>query len=430
MDRLFTTFVSSTFKDLKDERQRIVSVLLGHQCVPFGMEFFPSTGESQWPIITASIDAADFCVFIVAGRYGTISDDGETSWTQREFREAVRLKKPIVALLHGAPEDLPVRKSEDSERGRQRLQRFRQELEKQTVCRYYETEADLIEALGACIGALRQGNRISGWVPAKQSTPQDPGRFFDRTYQLMDVRWSFSRSAVRADTWDGRYRGRRKLVAHDPNGLEVCTLNFTRETDQQLPFDDTCRPTLRLVETTRERPGQISLDPPRKQSGSTFMQDVRFSPPLGPGEAADFTIEGSFPAYKFAAREDLAAATLNSKAGPRIHDWTSRHVTYPTEFLRISTFLPLDLEATPRGPMLGRDSSRHDPDLSNEVLEQGCYTCVVTDVDGIEGHEMTLETPNPRLRVRHRVGWHLPPRAMLVPLSQTSGEDPHPLSER
>src|SRR5437016_6071114 len=91
--RLYTAFVSSTFLDLRSERETVAKALLDNRCVPFGMELFPSMGISQWPIIVESIEEADFCVFITAGRYGSISDDGELSWTHREFREAVRLKK-------------------------------------------------------------------------------------------------------------------------------------------------------------------------------------------------------------------------------------------------------------------------------------------------------------------------------------------------
>jgi len=81
------------------------------------MEFFPSTGRSQWPIITESIDAADFCIFAIAGRYDTISDTG-TSWTHREFREAVATKMPIIGMLHNNPGALPQQDSESNEEGR------------------------------------------------------------------------------------------------------------------------------------------------------------------------------------------------------------------------------------------------------------------------------------------------------------------------
>ncbi len=409
MDLLYTTFVSSTFKDLKLERQRIVSVLLGHQCVPFGMEFFPSTGESQWPIITKSIAAADFCVFVVAGRYGTISDDNEISWTHREFREAVALGKPIIGLLHGAPERIPADCSEADQPGRDSLQAFRQEIEGQTVCRYYESEADLIQALGACIAAIQRDKRVSGWRPATPSNGHVAPIAYDRRYEFVDIMWHFSPSKVRPGTWDAHYTGRRRLTVSADGGLAACTLDFTRETDQQLPFNEESRPILRLTSMRRDLPGQASLDPPRKQFGATFMQDVRFSPPLAPGESADFTVEGDFPAYKFATREALVAATLNAKSGPRAVDWTSRNVTCPTDRIRLSTFLPLELKAEPRGPMLGREASRYDSDLNNEVMARGFYSCEQSEVDGIEGHTLTLDVPNPYLRVRYRVGWQLPP---------------------
>src|SRR5690348_12032660 len=62
VDRLYTCFVSSTFLDLRAERERLSSVLLRHQCVPLGMEFFPSMGRRQWELIEESVLAADFCI--------------------------------------------------------------------------------------------------------------------------------------------------------------------------------------------------------------------------------------------------------------------------------------------------------------------------------------------------------------------------------
>ena len=51
MDKRYQVFVSSTFKDLQDERQEIMQALLELDCIPSGMELFPAANEDQWSLI-------------------------------------------------------------------------------------------------------------------------------------------------------------------------------------------------------------------------------------------------------------------------------------------------------------------------------------------------------------------------------------------
>jgi hypothetical protein len=425
MKRLFTTFVSSTFLDLQTERERLGRVLLGRQCVPLGMEYFPSVGDTQWGLILESLRAADFCVFVVAGRYGSISDEVGISWTHREFREAVQHDKPLIGLLHAEPDSLPLDHCERTPEARERLSAFRHEVEATTVCRYWRTEADLIDALTMSITALRDSGRIRGWVPLgdRAAVHQD----FDRRYEHIDTRWSFTRSEQFPDTLDGHYWARRRLVSQDSSGLDICSIDFARDSDRQLPFDDVRRPQLRIVEATRTGNGSTTLRPPRKTKGSNFVQDVVFHPPLVPGEMADFTLEGFLPSYKYAFREDIIEATTVSKLGPRPYEWVSRNVAYPTEQLDLEVFLPAELNATPRGPAIGRGPGRVDADLNTTVVGDGLYRVEQTVRDGVPGQLMSLHLPNPVLRRRYRLAWDLPTGvAASAPTTNGAGDEASP----
>ena len=44
-------FVSSTYKDLLDERQEVMQALLELFCIPVGMELFPAADDDQWTLI-------------------------------------------------------------------------------------------------------------------------------------------------------------------------------------------------------------------------------------------------------------------------------------------------------------------------------------------------------------------------------------------
>ena len=50
-DKRYRVFISSTYSDLKDERDRVFQTLLGMDCMPAGMELFPALDEEQLKFI-------------------------------------------------------------------------------------------------------------------------------------------------------------------------------------------------------------------------------------------------------------------------------------------------------------------------------------------------------------------------------------------
>jgi hypothetical protein len=59
-DRRFQVFVSSTFKDLTDERQKVFQAILEMRAFPAGMELFPSADEEQMEFIRNEILSSDY----------------------------------------------------------------------------------------------------------------------------------------------------------------------------------------------------------------------------------------------------------------------------------------------------------------------------------------------------------------------------------
>ena len=51
MNKKLQVFISSTFIDLKEERQAAVSAILKAGHIPAGMELFKAADKSQWEII-------------------------------------------------------------------------------------------------------------------------------------------------------------------------------------------------------------------------------------------------------------------------------------------------------------------------------------------------------------------------------------------
>jgi hypothetical protein len=132
MDKRYQVFVSSTFRDLVEERQQVIQGILGMNWMPAGMEYFPAATEEVWTALKRIIDNSDYYVVIVAGRYGSVDEDG-VSFTQKEYEYAVQAGKPVAAFLHGNPDSLPREATETNRRVQKKLEAFRALCKKNTA---------------------------------------------------------------------------------------------------------------------------------------------------------------------------------------------------------------------------------------------------------------------------------------------------------
>src|SRR5437763_6584365 len=141
MEKRYQVFVSSTYEDLKEERQEVIQAILELDGIPAGMELFPAANEDQWTLIKKVIDDCDYYIVIVAGRYGSLGADGQ-SYTEMEYRYALERGKPAIGFLHKDPGSLAASRSEESAEGKLKLEAFRS-LVKGKMCRFWDSPADL-----------------------------------------------------------------------------------------------------------------------------------------------------------------------------------------------------------------------------------------------------------------------------------------------
>ncbi|MFM7854158.1 MAG: DUF4062 domain-containing protein, partial [Flammeovirgaceae bacterium] len=141
MERKHQVFVSSTFKDLIEERQQVIHALLELDCIPAGMELFPATDEDAWTLIKEIIDNSDYYVLIIAGKYGSQNSEG-ISYTEMEFDYAVSINKPIISFIIQDIDQLTGNKIEKTEELQSRLKKFKEKAE-QKHCKYWKNAEDL-----------------------------------------------------------------------------------------------------------------------------------------------------------------------------------------------------------------------------------------------------------------------------------------------
>lgn len=111
LERRFQIFISSTFRDLVDERQAVLKAVLELDHMPAGMELFPAVDDNAWQLIKDVIDSSDYYVLIIGGRYGSLDETG-IGYTEKEYDYAVASKKPVIALLHANPNEIVREKTE------------------------------------------------------------------------------------------------------------------------------------------------------------------------------------------------------------------------------------------------------------------------------------------------------------------------------
>ncbi len=64
LSKKFQIFVSSTYEDLKAERDKVFEAIYSMHHIPVGMEYFNAANESQWEIIKSVIDQSDYYIVI------------------------------------------------------------------------------------------------------------------------------------------------------------------------------------------------------------------------------------------------------------------------------------------------------------------------------------------------------------------------------
>src|SRR4029077_10827793 len=98
MERKFQVFISSTYDDMKAEREALAVAVLRTQNIPSGMELSSGSNELTLDIIYRWIDEADVYILLLGGRYGSVNSATGLSYTELEFDYAKKIMKPIIVM--------------------------------------------------------------------------------------------------------------------------------------------------------------------------------------------------------------------------------------------------------------------------------------------------------------------------------------------
>lgn len=162
-------FISSTFLDLKDERQAAVEAILGFDHIPAGMELFKAGNESQLNTIKRWIDQSDLYLLILGGRYGSIEKESKKSYTHLEYDYAISKGIPVFSVV--LSDKFLANKSEDDtdnivyeKDNIQEYISFKKYVQTRMVKEVSEIK-DIKIAIYESIRELERDYTFTGWIP-------------------------------------------------------------------------------------------------------------------------------------------------------------------------------------------------------------------------------------------------------------------------
>ncbi|QIO98468.1 DUF4062 domain-containing protein [Bradyrhizobium symbiodeficiens] len=168
----YQVFISSTFKDLSEERQDTLKSVLDMGHIPSGMEIFPAVDIEQFEYIKKIIDECDYYVLIVAARYGSVDQAG-VSYTEKEYRYAVSQKKTVLAFIHSDLGNIPTNKSDGEQLLQEKLTAFRQDIAKSRLVQFWGAREDLKAKVIISLHKAISEYPAIGWMRANVAASED-----------------------------------------------------------------------------------------------------------------------------------------------------------------------------------------------------------------------------------------------------------------
>lgn len=205
IERRLQVFVSSTFKDLQDERKAAVEAILEAGHIPAGMELFTAGDITQWKLIKRWIEESDAYVLLLGARYGSIGPNSTKSYTHMEFDYAKRLKKPMFSLLADEAFVIQSRKKYKIKRPEIRSATSFRNLISNKIVSFFSNRDQVKTKITQSLAPLAAQPGIGGWVRAPVSAGST--LLFPQSWRvghglLPDVEQSHNFSAIAGMLWD------------------------------------------------------------------------------------------------------------------------------------------------------------------------------------------------------------------------------------
>ena len=167
MDKKYQIFISSTYEDLKDEREQAIKAVLEMGHIPVGMEMFSAADEEQWQLIARQIEATDYYVLVVGHRYGSETNEG-ISYTEKEYDYAVSNGVPTLGFVIDDEAPWPKTRIDTAQKKKKKLETFKTKVKGKLV-RFWSNKEDLHGKISISLIKAMNTNPRTGWARASEA---------------------------------------------------------------------------------------------------------------------------------------------------------------------------------------------------------------------------------------------------------------------
>lgn len=167
MNKKYQVFISSTYQDLKDEREQAIKAVLEMGHIPVGMEMFSAGDEEQWQLIARQIESTDYYVIIVGHRYGSETEEC-VSYTEKEYDYAKTCGVPILGFIIDDKASWPADRVDSDHKKKKKLDKFKCKVKSKLV-QFWNGKEDLHGKISISLIKAMNTNPRVGWSRTDES---------------------------------------------------------------------------------------------------------------------------------------------------------------------------------------------------------------------------------------------------------------------
>lgn len=188
-EKKYQVYISSTYNDLKDERNEVVHAILDAHCIPAGIRAYFGSNNLKWEYIKHEINQSDIFLVFIAGKYGTERNDNhgkKISYVEMEYNYAKGIGKPILAFTFFDTEQLTSDRVEKTIRKKNKLKKFISKLETESMWKKWTNKDNLKAIVLSTLNDViaTESSRMLGWV---RPDPTDQVKNSSRNEPEIDI---------------------------------------------------------------------------------------------------------------------------------------------------------------------------------------------------------------------------------------------------
>lgn len=202
--KAFRIFVSSTYEDMIEYREAVMSALTSIDTLPVGMEQFVSSPDKSLDVCLSEVRRCQLFIALVGMRYGSIEEESGKSFSELEYEEAVKNGIPSLAFVIDENECPVLPKFVDVGDNAEKLNNFKAILNKKYTSRFKSIDNLKELVVRAVSRQIDEATKEKTEIQAAHKDIYKDGAVTYRRFVLLPERYK-DRDAVLRIRFDGKF---------------------------------------------------------------------------------------------------------------------------------------------------------------------------------------------------------------------------------